>query len=105
MRKVFSIAILCLCGLSALLILLLIPMFVHIVSVDSEGWGSMMFGIGAVPLIVGNSVLLIAGVILYRKSSAKLDLSSVCVSGIILAVVVLAWLLVEPLRQSIIFGR
>jgi hypothetical protein len=105
MAKAISIVVLSLCILAAASVVVMTPTFVRITSNDSEGWGSYFFGLGAVPLIAVNGLLLAIGAILSRKNSRQLNLISVCVSGITLAVVVLAWILVEPLRQWIIFGR
>lgn len=105
MLKAVSIVVSCLCCLSAVVALYTGKMFVHTITVDSEGWGSMFFGLLAGPIIVVSIVLLTASAVLYRKYSRRLDLISIYVSGITLGLAILAWVLVEPLRQWMIFGR
>jgi hypothetical protein len=56
-------------------------------------------------LIVATIVLLTMSAVLYRKHVRKLDLISDYVSRITLGIAALAWVLIEPLRQWIIFGR
>jgi hypothetical protein len=93
--------------LSALITLLLIPGLVHAVRVDSEGWGSMIFRMLVAPMLGGATLLLavLPSVIIYRRSSHRLDLASLVISSITLGLIILAWFMVEPLRQSIIFGK
>ena len=105
MLKAVSIVVLCLCCFSAASVLYFVPMFVHTITVDSEGWGSMFFGLLAGPIIVASILLLAVSVVLYRKASRRLDLISIYVSAVTLAAAILAWILVEPLRQWIIFGK
>jgi len=105
MRRILSIVIFCLCCLLAAGVLCFSPSFIYTIRVDSEGWGSKFFGLFAVPVIAGSVPLLIASVVLYCKGSRRLDLASTVISGVTLGVVILAWVLVEPLRQWIIFGR
>jgi hypothetical protein len=59
------------------------------------------------PVLAGGTFLfcVIPSAVLQHKSSRKLDLISLCTSGITLAIVLLAWALIEPLRQWIIFGK
>ena len=105
MLKIISIVVFCLCCLAATSILVSTPMFVHTITLDSEGWGSMFFGLLAGPIIVASTLLLIVGAVLYRRGSRRLDLISIYVSGITLGLAILAWILVEPLREWIIFSK
>ena len=105
MLKAVSLVVFCLCCLSAASVLYFSPMFVHTITLDSEGWGSKFFAFLALPVIVPSTGLLAVSAVLYRKRSRRLDLISVYISGITLGVAILAWILVEPLRQWIIFGK
>lgn len=40
----------------------------------------------------------------YRNGRRRLDGISLCLSSLLLAVIVLTWLVAEPLRHRIIFG-
>ena len=100
----FVVLVLC-CALAAWVLGSLGPMYLHTISVDSEGWGSKFFFLLASPVIVGSAVLLAASVVLYRRKGSRLDVISSCVAGMTLAAMILAWILVEPLRQWIIFGK
>ena len=106
MLKTVSIVIFCLCCLAAASTLFISPMYLRTITVDSEGWGSMFFGLLATPVIVVSALLLVVSAVLYRKGFfRRLDLISIYVSGITLGLAILAWVLIEPLRQWIIFGK
>ena len=77
MLKAVSLVVFCLCCFSAARSLYFSPMFVHTITVDSEGWGSKFFGFLALPVIVPSTVLLAVSAVLYRKGSRRLDLISV----------------------------
>ena len=47
MLKAVSLVVFCLCCLSAASVLYFSPMFVHTITLDSEGWGSKFFAFGA----------------------------------------------------------
>ena len=76
MLKAVSIAVSCLCCLSAVAALYAGKAFVHTITVDSEGWGSMFFGMVAGPIIVVSIVLLAVSVVLYGKPLADSTLSA-----------------------------
>jgi hypothetical protein len=104
-QKTISIVMFSLCCLVVLAILACTPGFIHAVTKDSEGWGSMFFRFFAGFAAVGNAVLLAVCLLLYWKSARKLDLMSVGVSAATLIVFLLVLTLMEPLRQWLIFGR
>lgn len=72
---------------------------------DSEGWGTMVFIILYGPIIGGTSLLLgvFPSALLYWKKRRRIDLISLWVSGITLALVIATCLLIEPLRHRINF--
>jgi hypothetical protein len=105
LQKTLSIAMFSLCCLVVVAILACIPGFIHAVTVDSEGWGSMLFRFFAGFAAVGNAVVLAVCLILYWKSAHRLDLLSVGVSAATLLVFLLVLTLMEPLRQWLIFGQ
>ncbi len=108
MRHDFSILV---CFLScvaaaayALVALLMLP---YGIMKESEGWTSMIFRFGVAPVIGGGALLLgvIPSAILYTRGRQRIDLISLCVSGATFGLVLATWLFIEPLRQSIIFGK
>jgi hypothetical protein len=105
MVKAFSIVVFCLCCLTTAVTLYTGKMFVHMITVDSEGWGSKFFGLLAGPIIIVSILLLAASIVLYRIAARRLDLVSIYASIATLALAILAWILVEPLRQWIIFRK
>ena len=74
---------------------------------ESEGWTSMFFRVAVAPILGVCALVLgvIPSAVLYARGRRRLDLISLCVSGTTLGLVVVTWLVIEPLRQSIIFGQ
>ena len=67
----------------------------------------MIFIILIAPVIAGYTLLfcVIPSVILYRRGKHFIDRLSVYLSSSTLGIVVIAWVVFEPLRRWIIFGR
>lgn len=108
MKRDFSILVCFLsCVAAAAFVLFASLMLPYGITKESEGWTSMIFRFAVAPVIGGGALL--AGVIpsgiLYARGRQRIDLVSLCISGATLALVVTTWLVIEPLRQSIIFGN
>ena len=106
MTRLASVAIFVLsCIVAALLGYLAIFQLPNAIANDSEGWNSLAFRIAIAPVFC--AVLLffavIPSAILYRKKKQSLDRKSLWFSSIMLGLVLIAWLVFEPLRQFIIF--
>jgi hypothetical protein len=78
----------------------------HTVTQDSEGWGVLIFRYYFAPFLAGGSLVfgVIPSALLFWKGGrGKRDRLSLCISGGTLGVIVLTWLLIEPLRHLLIF--
>ena len=73
---------------------------------DSEGWAVFAFGVIYGPALAACTLLLgiVPAAILYAKGRNRRDVTSLCISGLTLALIVAAWFLLDPLRRWIIFG-
>ena len=108
MRRDFSILVCFLsCAAAGAFFLVALLMLPYGITKESEGWTSMIFRFALAPAIAGGALLagVIPSAILYARGRQRIDLISLCISGATLALVAATWLLIEPLRQSIIFGH
>ncbi len=109
MEKATSIGVLILACFAALLFLwLAVCDLPYAITRDSEGWGVMLYKIWYGPLLAAGilffAVLPSAFLFLMGGRQTR-DRISLMVSMTTLGLIVLTWILSEPLRQLIIFGR
>jgi hypothetical protein len=79
--------------------------FPYIIGRDSEGWGSMLYRSASPILILINLILcVLPASLLYFTQHNRIDKLSLYASIATLCMLVLTWLLIEPLRYLIIFG-
>lgn len=105
-RPLSSVACFLSCLAGGLFILVAATQLPYAITKDSEGWSSMFFRLAVAPGIGGGALLLgvIPSAILYAKGRHRVDLVSLWVSSTTVGLVIATWLLIEPLRHSIIFG-
>jgi hypothetical protein len=77
----------------------------YAVTQDSEGWGSMIYRYRTAPLIAATTLLLavVSSALLRSKEKAQLDRISLLTASITFGLVVVSWLIIEPLRNWVIF--
>ena len=94
-------------GLSAGLVWLAMGRLEYSLTVDSEGYGSLIFiaFIAPVSVIMLVGLALIPSVKMFRKRRRRIDLVGVILSSTLLALIVIAWIAFEPLRRHLIFDR
>jgi hypothetical protein len=108
-KRVFSIFVFLLCSVAAGtavgFVVVLWPQIIYAITKESEGWG-VWFYEGIAPFLAGGTLLLgvLPSAILYRNGRRRLDAISLGLSSLLLGLIVLTWLLAEPLRHWIIFG-
>ena len=109
MKEALSISILVLCCLSAAAFAFVAAMQLpYAIAQDSEGWGSMIFRSFTGPLIAAATLLfgvVPSAIMFWKGGRQRRDRVSLCISATTLGLVVLMWVLIEPLRQMIIFGK
>lgn len=108
MNTILSKIVLGICIVSVvILIFVAATQLPYAISNDSEGWGSMIFRYYTAPLL-GGAILgfgIIPSAILRHKYQRRIDLISIYISTIALGLLIVLWLITEPLRQWIIFGN
>ena len=109
MKKGLSIGTLILACLSlAAFVFVAVSYLPYAITKDSEGWGSMIFRCWLGPLL-GGGILLFAvapsAILFWKGGRQKRDRISLAISGVAFGLVALTWVLIEPLRHAIIFGR
>jgi len=108
MKRILSSFVFLLCCVAAgSFIFVAITQLPYAITKDSEGWGSMIFMFYVAPLIGGGSLLfgVIPSGLLYWRGRKGLDRISLYISSITLGLVVLTWVLIEPVRHWMIFER
>jgi hypothetical protein len=108
-KRVFSIFVFLLssvaAGAAVGFVIALWPQIIYSITTESEGWG-VWFYKGIAPFLAGGTLLLgvLPIAILYRNGRHRLDAISLGLSSLLLALIVLTWLVAQPLRHWIIFG-
>ncbi len=106
-RRILPIVVLCLTGVPIVLAVYHSPMLIHSLTVESEGWGSMLFR-SVAPVAAGYTLLfcVIPSALLCRSRwSSHLSRVTLYLSLGLLVIILLAWAGFEPLRRQLIFGR
>ncbi|MBI5685881.1 MAG: hypothetical protein HZC54_12480 [Verrucomicrobia bacterium] len=109
MKRALSILVFLLCsgaaGAAVGFVIALLPQITYAITTESEGWGVFFYETIA-PFLAGGTLLLgvIPSAFLYRNGRHRLDAISLGLSGLLLAVIVITWLVAEPLRHWINFG-
>ena len=74
---------------------------------DNVGLGAMFFKCWTGPLLAGETLVfaVVPSILLvWTGGQQRRDRVSLCISASTLGLILLAWLLVEPLRQAVILG-
>jgi hypothetical protein len=110
MKRGLSILVFLLCSSAAAIavgfVIALWPQIIYSLTKESEGWGVWFYRGVLAPFLAGGTLLLgvIPSAILYRNGRHRLDTISLGLSSLLLVLIVLTWLVAEPLRHWIIFG-
>ena len=110
MKRALSVIVFMLCCAAAVtgvcFVVALMPQIIYSITQESEGWG-VWFYKNLAPFLAGGTLLLgvVPSAILYWKGRRRLDAISLCISSLLLGLIVITWIVAEPLRQWIIFGE
>lgn len=94
-------------GMTACLVYLAINRLEYSITQESEGYGSAVFRFIIAPITVVTLVglALIPSVKMFRRGRRGIDLAGVILSSLLLVLVVIAWIIIEPIRNHLIFHR
>jgi hypothetical protein len=108
MKRALSILVFLLCagaaGTAIGFVIVLWPQIIYSITTESEGWGVFFYNTTIAPFLAGGTLLLgvLPSAILYRHGRRRLDTISLGLSSLLLVLIVLTWLVAEPLRHWII---
>lgn len=95
------------CVAAGIFIYTAVAEFPYWISRDSEGWGSYFYKRLFAPVLAGGTFLLgvFPSAMIYGFQGRKrIDLISLYISGLTFGMIIISWIIIEPVRQMIMFG-